>query len=144
MMAQRKDMMRIIRQDVGFSAKLGFGAVAAGEAKPSEPVLATIAAEADQSRALAPSPGLSVAPQEERDDAVPFGVHHAVAVLVALNPPLEQARVRGGQGEVGDLGAALRGADVGVLTDVADEDDDVLHLKLLYLAEGTIPSTRPE
>ncbi len=25
MMAQRKDMMRIIRQDVGFSAKLGFG-----------------------------------------------------------------------------------------------------------------------
>ena len=25
MMAQRKDMMRIIRQDAGFSAKLGFG-----------------------------------------------------------------------------------------------------------------------
>ena len=24
-MAQRKDMMRIIRQDAGFSAKLGFG-----------------------------------------------------------------------------------------------------------------------
>jgi len=30
------------------------------------------------------------------------------------------------------------------LTDVAGEDDDVLHGKLLYLAEGTIPSTRPE
>ena len=32
MMAQRKDMMRIIRQDAGFSAKLGFG----GTASPSE------------------------------------------------------------------------------------------------------------
>ena len=28
MMAQRKDMMRIIRQDAGFSAKLGFGGTA--------------------------------------------------------------------------------------------------------------------
>ena len=33
-MAQRKDMMRIIRQDAGFSTKLGFGGMAAaGEAK---------------------------------------------------------------------------------------------------------------
>lgn len=31
MMAQRKDMMRIIRQDAGFSAKLGFGGEGASE-----------------------------------------------------------------------------------------------------------------
>jgi hypothetical protein len=31
MMAQRKDMMRIIRQDAGFSAKLGFGGKGASE-----------------------------------------------------------------------------------------------------------------
>ena len=80
----------------------------------------------------------------EAGDAVPFGVHYAAAFLVALNPTLGQTRARSGQGEVGDLGAALRGADVWVLTDVAGEDDDVLHLKLLYRAEGTIPSTRPE
>jgi hypothetical protein len=35
MMAQRKDMMRIIRQDVGFSAKLGFGGNA-GESNLAE------------------------------------------------------------------------------------------------------------
>ena len=59
MMAQRKDMMRIIRQDAGFSAKLGFGGSvgardaddqaipvpptsidAASEARPSSPVIA--------------------------------------------------------------------------------------------------------
>jgi hypothetical protein len=33
MMAPRKDMMRIIRQDVGFSAKLGFGGIAGAGAK---------------------------------------------------------------------------------------------------------------
>ena len=62
-MAQRKDMMRIIRQDAGFSAKLGFGgnadareladraipvpptSVDAGaEAKPSTPAVAAVAA----------------------------------------------------------------------------------------------------
>ena len=62
-MAQRKDMMRIIRQDAGFSAKLGFGgsvgtcdaddraisvpptSVDAGaEAKPSTPAMAAVAA----------------------------------------------------------------------------------------------------
>jgi len=42
MMAQRKDMMRIIRQDAGFSAKLGFGGtVAAKEADQSEQGRAT-------------------------------------------------------------------------------------------------------
>jgi hypothetical protein len=85
MMAQRKDMMRIIRQDAGFSAKLGFGGMAAaGEAKPSEPVLATIAAEADQSRELAPSPGLSVAPQDERDDQVHSGKQVEVQEVATL------------------------------------------------------------
>jgi hypothetical protein len=62
MMAQRKDMMRIIRQDAGFSAKLGFGGKvgtsnaadqvvsaqvtsvdAAPEPKPSSPVIAAAA-----------------------------------------------------------------------------------------------------
>ena len=61
-MAQRKDMMRIIRQDAGFSAKLGFGGNvgaseladraipvpptsidAASEARPSSPVIAAAA-----------------------------------------------------------------------------------------------------
>ncbi|MFN7092776.1 MAG: hypothetical protein ACK4P4_19760, partial [Allorhizobium sp.] len=62
MMAQRKDMMRIIRQDAGFSAKLGFGGSvgardaddqaipvpptsidAVSEAGPSSPVTAAVA-----------------------------------------------------------------------------------------------------
>ncbi len=37
MMAQRKDMMRIIRQDAGFSAKLGFGGFAAAGSKDETP-----------------------------------------------------------------------------------------------------------
>lgn len=37
MMAQRKDMMRIIRQDAGFSAKLGFGGFAAAGPKDETP-----------------------------------------------------------------------------------------------------------
>lgn len=68
MMAQRKDMMRIIRQDAGFSAKLGFGVVAAGEAKPTEPVHANVGAEVGQSAALTPATGMSVTPPAERDD----------------------------------------------------------------------------
>jgi len=85
MMAQRKDMMRIIRQDAGFSAKLGFGGMAAaGEAKPSEPVLATIVAEADQSAVLAPSPGLSAAPPDERDDHVGLGKQVEVCAGVGV------------------------------------------------------------
>jgi hypothetical protein len=73
MMAQRKDMMRIIRQDAGFSAKLGFGAVAAGEAKPTEPVLATVAAEVAQLAALTPAHGLSITTHAERDGHVISG-----------------------------------------------------------------------
>lgn len=37
MMAPRKDMMRIIRQDAGFSAKLGFGGLAAAGSKDETP-----------------------------------------------------------------------------------------------------------
>ena len=70
MMAPRKDMMRIIRQDAGFSAKLGFGAVAVGEAKPTEPAVAKVVVEAGQSAVLAPAPGPSAAPPDERDHHV--------------------------------------------------------------------------
>ena len=37
MMAQRKDQMRIIRQDAGFSAKLGFGGMAATSTEADKP-----------------------------------------------------------------------------------------------------------
>jgi hypothetical protein len=53
MMAQRKDMMRIIRQDAGFSAKLGFG----GNAGASELVDRSIAVPPISVEALAePNP----------------------------------------------------------------------------------------
>jgi hypothetical protein len=39
MMAQRKDMMRIIRQDAGFSEKLGFGAATTASKPVEEPKL---------------------------------------------------------------------------------------------------------
>jgi hypothetical protein len=39
MMAQRKDMMRIIRQDAGFSEKLGFGAATMASKADEEPKL---------------------------------------------------------------------------------------------------------
>lgn len=84
MMAQRKDMMRIIRQDAGFSAKLGFGAVAVGEAKPTEPVLATISAEVGQSAALTPAHGLSITPPAERDGHVDEGKQREVHAEVGL------------------------------------------------------------
>ncbi len=48
--------------------------------------------------------GDGLAESVEACDAVPFGVHHAVAVLVSLDPAFGQARARGGEGEVGDLG----------------------------------------
>ena len=63
----------------------------------------------------------------EAGDAVPFGVHHAVAVLVADRATFREAGARGGEGEVGDLRAALGRAGFRGLTDVAGEDDDVLH-----------------
>ena len=79
----------------------------------------------------------------EAGDAVPFGVHDPVAVLIAQHATFRQAGARGGEGEVGDLGAALGAADLRLLTDVAGEDDDVLHGKLLFPVSGTVPSTRP-
>ena len=64
----------------------------------------------------------------EAGDAVPFGVHDPVAVLVAQDATFREAGARGGEAEVGDLGArAFGGAGFGFLTDVAGEDDDVLH-----------------
>lgn len=68
MMAQRKDMMRIIRQDAGFSAKLGFGAATtASEPKPSEPVSADIEMVAGRPAALAAAPVSIVAPPQVND-----------------------------------------------------------------------------
>lgn len=47
MMAVRKDMMRIIRQDAGFSAKFGFGgAAAAGEAAGKSNVVSSTSVDA--------------------------------------------------------------------------------------------------
>jgi hypothetical protein len=59
----------------------------------------------------------------EAGDAVPFRLHHAVAVLVALDPTLREARPRGGKGEVGNCSAALRGACFWGLTDVIGDVD---------------------
>jgi hypothetical protein len=84
MMAQRKDMMRIIRQDAGFSAKLGFGGnagasdVADGEisvtstlvdtiAEP-EPLSATIAATATPSGNAGEVSVRPFGPKEESPD----------------------------------------------------------------------------
>ena len=79
----------------------------------------------------------------EAGDAVPFGVHDPVAVLVAQHAAFREAGAGGGGAEVGDLRAALGVADFGLLTDVAGEDDDVLHGKLMcFLSLG--PSLRQD
>ena len=99
-MAQRKDMMRIIRQDAGFSAKLGFGAVAAGEAEPTEPVLANVGAVAGQEAALAPAPSLSFTPLGESDGHVDEGKQVEMCAEVglqevaALHRPAQVASVK--------------------------------------------------
>lgn len=58
MMAPRKDMMRIIRQDAGFSAKLGFGGQAAQMAAARDPeappVPTTLATQAETPLAIFP------------------------------------------------------------------------------------------
>lgn len=64
----------------------------------------------------------------EADDPVPFGLLHPVAVLVPQDLAVRVARPRCGQGEVGDLGAALCCAGFRGLADVACEDDDILHV----------------
>ena len=100
MMAQRKDMMRIIRQDAGFSAKLGFGGMAAaGEAKPSEPMDANIEVIAGQPIVLAPTPSLNVFAPDDRDEHVDSGDRIEVCAEVGLR-------------EVVALPRAARGASV--------------------------------
>lgn len=64
----------------------------------------------------------------EAGDAVPFGVLDAMPFCVADHLAFGVARARGGKGEMGDGGAALGGAGFRGLTDVAGEDDDVLHV----------------
>jgi len=69
MMAQRKDMMRIIRQDAGFSAKLGFGGtVAAKEADQSEQGRANAEAAAGAPAALASAPVVTAASLQDSND----------------------------------------------------------------------------
>ena len=84
MMAQRKDMMRIIRQDAGFSAKLGFGGNlgardsadraipvpptsvdAEAEAKPSTPAMAAVATPSGNAGEVRVRP---LGPKEESRD----------------------------------------------------------------------------
>ncbi|ASV85632.1 hypothetical protein CES85_2352 [Ochrobactrum quorumnocens] len=79
----------------------------------------------------------------EGGDAVPFRILDPVAPFVPDNLAVRVAGARGGQREVGDSGAALGGAGFGGLTDVAGENDDVLHCKSPLLLGGTIPPTRP-
>lgn len=64
----------------------------------------------------------------EAGDPVPFGVLEPAVVIVAEDlagaVPL---RARGGQAELGDVGAALGGAGFGGRADVAGEDDEILY-----------------
>lgn len=77
----------------------------------------------------------------EGGDAMPFGILNPIAVLVSDGLPFNVAEARGGKREVGDAVAALAGAGFGLLTDVAGENDDILHLMSpLLLSEG--PSLR--
>lgn len=74
-MAPRKDMMRVLRQDAGYSARLGFGAVL--KTRSEGPEAADIAkTEAAQTLASVPSePNLDVAAAPDRDlDARPQSV----------------------------------------------------------------------
>lgn len=72
MMAQRKDMMRIIRQDAGFSAQLGFG----GKVGASDLAHRSIAVPPPSVEALAepeplsPAIALAVRPSGSADDCV--------------------------------------------------------------------------
>lgn len=93
MMAQRKDMMRIIRQDAGFSAKLGFGGKGASELanrsttvpptsvealaapNPSSPALAAVAPPNGNTGEVGFRP---VGPKEEpREEEKAFGTQMA-------------------------------------------------------------------
>jgi hypothetical protein len=59
----------------------------------------------------------------EAGDAVPFGVLKAVAFRVPEDLAVRVAGAGGGEGEVGNAGAALGRAGFRVLADVAGEND---------------------
>lgn len=68
-MAQRKDMMRIIRQDAGFSAKLGFGGtVAAPKVGEADTVGAIVAAAAAAPVGSAVAPIVAAALSQDSND----------------------------------------------------------------------------
>ena len=77
----------------------------------------------------------------EAGDPVPFGVLDPATIGVLEDLAVAVALgTRGGEAELGDLGAALGGADFGGGTDVAGEDDEVLHFEVpLLLAGGPSP-----
>jgi hypothetical protein len=61
MMAQRKDQMRIIRQDVGFSAKLGFGGMATPPAEIDRPSVMSLPPVGDRSGIMPEQPPVEAA-----------------------------------------------------------------------------------
>jgi hypothetical protein len=77
MMAQRKDMMRIIRQDAGFSAKLGFGgnAGASDQAGRVIPVQSTSADAVTEPEPLSPAIAAAAMPGGDAGEVGirPFG-----------------------------------------------------------------------
>jgi len=77
MMAQRKDMMRIIRQDAGFSAKLGFGgnAVASDQAGRVIPVQSTSVDALTEPEPLSPAIAAAARPGGDAGEVGirPFG-----------------------------------------------------------------------
>jgi hypothetical protein len=77
MMAQRKDMMRIIRQDVGFSAKLGFGGNvgASDQAGKVIPVQSTLVDAATEPEPLSPAMAAAAMPGSDAGEVSirPFG-----------------------------------------------------------------------
>jgi hypothetical protein len=63
----------------------------------------------------------------EADNAVPFGVLDAAALVVLDRLALGIAVTRRGERELRDTGAVLDRAALRVLADIAGENDDVLH-----------------
>lgn len=74
-MAPRKDMMRIIRQDTGFSAKLGFGGMAVPVADVDKPSAMPLAPVDNRSEATSERPLVTAASKQLR----PQGKHGAQA-----------------------------------------------------------------
>lgn len=81
----------------------------------------------------------------EAGDAMPFGILDAETLFIAKNLAVRIAGTRGRQGEVRDTGVALCGAGFRGLTDIAGENDDILHFKSPLLhAEGPSLRRAPE